>query len=65
VHDGLRTRLRGMLPGEVEAVRFAVAAPAQAGDYVLEVDLVYEAVGWFGDHGSATLRRPVAIVEGP
>jgi hypothetical protein len=63
VHDGVRTRLPPLAPGQAQTVRFDLAGPPTAGDYVLEVDLVYEGVGWFGDHGSPTLRRPMAITD--
>ena len=61
VHDGLRTVLPAMAPGQSEAVRLVVASPPQAGAYLLEIDLVYEGVGWFGDHGSTTLRRRLEV----
>jgi hypothetical protein len=65
VHDGLRTRLPGLAPGDARTVRFTVESPPQAGEYVLEVDLVYEGVGWFGGHESPTLTRPLVIDDRP
>jgi hypothetical protein len=62
VHDGVRTPLRRALaPGESARILLAVDAPAQAGDYVLEADLVQEGTAWFSDHGSAVARAAVRV----
>jgi SAM-dependent methyltransferase len=57
---------RSVLPGDLgpgDAVEFplAVKAPTTPGDYLLEVDLVQEAVAWFGSKGSPTARTPVRV----
>lgn len=62
VHDGLRTPMTKALgPGESARVSVAVEAPSRPGAYVLEVDLVQEGVGWFGDHGSPVARAAVRV----
>jgi hypothetical protein len=40
---------------------FVVDAPAQRGDYVLEIDLLQENVTWFGLKGSRTYRARVTV----
>lgn len=49
VAEGHRTSFtREVAPGASVVVPLLVEAPAQAGSYVLEVDLVHEHVRWFG-----------------
>jgi SAM-dependent methyltransferase len=48
-------------PGERVALELPVAAPARAGDYLLELDIVEEGLAWFADRGSPTLRLPVRV----
>jgi SAM-dependent methyltransferase len=57
--DDVRAQLDGGLaPGEQTLVRVPLAPPG--GDaYLLEIDLVQEHVGWFGERGSPTLCIPV------
>ncbi|MEO8055930.1 MAG: hypothetical protein ABI768_12305, partial [Acidobacteriota bacterium] len=58
----LRTPMTKALgPGESARVSVAVEAPSRPGAYVLEVDLVQEGVGWFGDHGSPVARAAVRV----
>jgi hypothetical protein len=38
-----------------------VIAPSEPGEYALVFDLVSEHVGWFGDRGPASTRRPVIV----
>jgi 4-amino-4-deoxy-L-arabinose transferase-like glycosyltransferase len=54
----LRTDLR---PGEEAEVSFTINAPARAGNYLLEIDMLQEGVSWFGLRGSKTLRVPVRV----
>jgi SAM-dependent methyltransferase len=42
----------------------AVTAPREPGEYVLELDLVHEAVSWFKDNGSETWRGRVSVLRG-
>ena len=61
-YDGLRTPLpRPVPPGESCAVTMRVRAPANAGRYVLEIDLVEEGVSWFTRAGTRPLRRTVRV----
>ena len=55
--EGLRFQLPGdVQPGEQAVLECGVLAPADAGDYVLEFDLVREHVGWFARNGSPTAQ---------
>jgi len=58
-HDNDRTWLLNPLkPGQTETVPLSVRAPAQRGDYRVEIDLVWEQVMWFKDVGN-----PTALVD--
>jgi uncharacterized membrane protein (UPF0136 family) len=59
--DG-RTTLAADLPpgGEVELM-LPVTAPAAPGDYVLEIDMIHEAVTFFREKGSTPLRLKVKV----
>jgi hypothetical protein len=62
VHDGVRTPVRKALgPGESTRMSVTVEAPPRPGAYVLEVDLVQEGVGWFGEHGSPVARTAIRV----
>lgn len=63
VENGLRTYPESPLPPGVEwSVEQQVQAPATAGSYLLELDLVYEMVAWFSwNNEAATLRIPVTV----
>lgn len=50
-------------PGEAVALDLKVTAPAKAGDYFLELDLVQEAVAWFKERGSPTASVSVRVRE--
>ena len=50
-----------MAPGERAELTLAIAAPAEPGDYVVELDLVLEGIGWFEEGGGSTLRLPLAV----
>lgn len=64
--DGLRTELPlPVAPGGAVTVQQDVKAPAEPGRYVLELDLVFEHVGWFSGRGAATHRAPVRVVRRP
>lgn len=49
--------------GEETEVSLSITAPANPGNYVLEVDLVQEQVSWFHDKGSPTARTNVTVVR--
>lgn len=58
-HDNDRSWLLDPLkPGETKTVPLSVRAPAQSGDYRVEIDLVWEQVMWFKDVGN-----PTALVD--
>lgn len=61
-YEGRRTFLgRDVAPGEIWTGSATVVAPAEAGSYLLELDLVFEGVSWFSGQGATTLRRPVEV----
>ena len=59
--DGRAPLLRDLRPGDETELRLVVNAPRQAGDYLLEIDMLQEGVSWFGPKGSKTLRVPVKV----
>jgi hypothetical protein len=48
-------------PGGDAALDIEIKAPLEAGDYVLEFDLLREGVAWFKDGGSKTLDIPLTV----
>jgi hypothetical protein len=62
VHDDARTVLPyDLRPQQKAEVMLEVTAPAKAGSYVLEIDLVQEDNAWFAEKGSTPLRIPVDV----
>jgi len=62
IADGIRTNLPSDLsPGAVVALRATVKAPDKPGTYILEFDMVQEAVAWFKDRGSKSVRFNVTV----
>jgi 4-amino-4-deoxy-L-arabinose transferase-like glycosyltransferase len=59
--DGRATLLQDLLPGQEAEFSFTINAPRDAGQYILEVDVLQENVSWFGLKGSKTLRLPVTV----
>ncbi len=61
--DGLRTELgdRPVGPGSSVEITMQVAAPEAPGTYWLELDPVFEGIGWFSQHGVATHRVRVVV----
>jgi hypothetical protein len=57
--DGRTALAQDLRSGETLTMRLVVNAPAQPGEYVLEVDVVQEGVSWFGLKGSTTWRGRV------
>ena len=50
-------------PAGEHEVQLAIVAPVVSGEYELEIDVVQDSVGWFGDRGSSTLKLPVTLVS--
>lgn len=66
VHDDARANLENDLePAGTAELVLNVTAPSTAGDYVLELDMVQEAVAWFADRGSNTARIRFRVVGNP
>ncbi|HEV2862735.1 MAG TPA: hypothetical protein VGX48_17095 [Pyrinomonadaceae bacterium] len=61
--DGRHGIIKNLKPGEESDVPLVITAPKEPGDYLLEVDLVQEQVGWFSDKGSPTARTKVTVVK--
>jgi hypothetical protein len=62
VFDGLRTDLPADLAGGASlTLQARVNAPDAPGTYVLEFDMVQEAVSWFKSRGSSTARFDVVV----
>ena len=61
--DGRYGISKDLKPGEETEIPLAVTAPAEPGEYILEVDLVQEQVAWFSDKGSPTARAKVTVVR--
>jgi hypothetical protein len=61
--DGRHGLLTDLKPGEETEVPLLVTAPKEPGEYILEVDLVQEQVGWFSEKGSPTARAKVTVVR--
>src|SRR5690606_5360600 len=61
--DAPRVELpRTVEPGGEVLVELPLQAPDTAGTWQLEVDLVFEHVGWFSQHGVTPRRVPVEVV---
>lgn len=60
--DGRTLLPADLAPGQETIVTFEVEAPAEPGDYVLEIDMLQEGVSWFGPKGSRTYRARVTVV---
>jgi len=64
IFDDARALLpRTIGPGESFEVPLRVQAPGEAGEYVLEIDLVQEFVCWFAEKGSNTARSAVKVSQ--
>jgi hypothetical protein len=59
--DGRYGLDKNLRPGEQTEVPLTITAPKVPGGYVLEVDLVQEAVAWFHDKGSPTARVKIKV----
>ncbi len=59
--DGRTTIPHDIYPGEEIQLPLQITAPMVAGEYILEIDMVQEGVGWFKDKGSTPLRIKVRV----
>ncbi len=63
VFEGARTAFAGALaPGEEAGLTQQVLMPEAPGRYRLQVDLVYEFVGWFSQRGASTCEAEVEVL---
>ncbi len=62
VNDDARSPLpHDIQPGEEFALPLTVTAPAAPGEYILELDMVQELVGWFKQKGGQSLKLKVKV----
>jgi hypothetical protein len=62
VHDHRRTYFHEEIPpGAARPIELVVAAPAERGEYQIEIDIVWEGVTWFKERGSPTVRVPLTV----
>jgi hypothetical protein len=59
--DGKSVLPHDLFPGEEVDISLKVTAPSAPGEYILEIDLVQEAITWFKDKGSTTWRARVKV----
>jgi hypothetical protein len=50
-------------PRDTVGLALEIAAPAEPGDYTLEIGLMQDGVGWFADHGSAPWTSNVRVTR--
>jgi SAM-dependent methyltransferase len=61
--DGRAPLLQVVPPGLQWPVLLSMRAPAEAGAYVGEIDLVHEGISWYGHKGSPTLRFKIDVTR--
>ncbi|RUR83321.1 methyltransferase domain-containing protein [Chlorogloeopsis fritschii PCC 9212] len=61
--DGREPLLKSLQPLEEVEFMLAISTPKEAGNYILELDMVHEGVAWFKDKGSKTIKIPVKVEE--
>ena len=59
-HNGIPKDLK---PGEEAEMTLQITAPKEPGEYTLEIDMVQEAVNWFGERGSPTTKAKVTVAK--
>ena len=64
--EGARGAFAGdVAPGQEVAFSQQVLVPEEAGRYRLQLDLVYEFVGWFSERGAAVCEAEVEVLAPP
>jgi hypothetical protein len=61
-HDGEESIPYDVEPGDTVGLLLNVTAPAEPGNYSLEVDLVQKEVAWFSERGSTGWKGTVTVV---
>lgn len=61
IFDDRRSSISPLNRGDLAEIALTITAPAQAGTYWLEVDVVQEGVRWFADEGSATNSVSISV----
>ena len=59
--DGRTGMPADLQPGTEVELPLTVKAPAEPGDYLLEIDMVHEGVTWFFERGATPLRLNVRV----
>lgn len=60
--EGDRTKISYTLrPGSSQTIRFNLKTPDEPGQYILQVDLLYETFSWFGTVGSTPAQQTITI----
>lgn len=59
--DGRAELPHDLKPGEEAELSLRVTAPKTAGAYILELDLVHEALTWFTAHGSQIVKTDITV----
>ncbi|MFQ5350274.1 MAG: hypothetical protein ACE5EG_07525, partial [Thermoanaerobaculia bacterium] len=66
IFEGARSAFEGPVePGEEVGLGQRVPAPKSPGRYRLQLDLVYEFVGWFSERGAPTCETEVEVLPAP
>jgi SAM-dependent methyltransferase len=63
--DGRASLANDLLPCEQAELELMINAPLEEGEYILELDMVQEHVGWFQKKGSVPLRLPLKVLPRP
>lgn len=64
-YDGARSRLAAdVVPGETVVIQGSIVAPEEAGAYIIEWDMVQEAVTWFSWKDTPTHKNKLTVVPG-
>lgn len=64
IRDGLRTSIPKKVARNASVTAaFNIEAPPDAGEYLLEIDVIREQVGWLGELGSETNQVQVRVLR--